>query len=1532
MEQQLSTSKVTVEYFDPHDVYKLLAPGLVPRLPLHNLHWQSHAGPLRSIDTLHVELVQEPATAAALPTLRRSASTADDGFQTQNVGARAPSTDQVDTASLPSRAFGSQRRHQIPGLRRTPYLKVLLVRCDDSESYKSSVRSEIREWIKKNTPPSGSTKKTSKQEKHDAFEYLIVHVVIPNTVAATQPRRSNKSESDASTKATSLFRSGSTPLLEKLRTDFGGTGKSAIDRIAQIRIGINDLPYDLLPRVVPAVPTGYSETENDAENAWQELVAKIKTLILSSFDLRVTQYEEDIKEKDGQRTLPGWNFCTFFILKEGLARGFESVGLVEDALVGYDELSVGLDAVIHEQAAQGSPESHGGAMLSFTDELKKKLEKALAQASGGTAEDEEAVDLQSDGAAKDHFEEIPINATKKAYRDMILANNVSVFDFRCYIFARQITLLLRLGNALSNREELVAKLKEQQDSVLHGVAPLAPPPKHAEEAENLAMLAEICRRTLQFIPSVSQVMRHDILAAMTQEKPDGEEDTTEIYPHLTEVVDNIVATFAFSVAQQILAQTSSKGLPIPPSTLAPADNNEQKASIPEPKTMMHPARTSSLGTPTARSSGLTVQTGPHPSQPPLSPGVFPGPGMPPIEDNGQTAQFLKAGLEDLAARRAELHMLSRSILDGLGKKRGWSDGWREAPVMGESEAADFEDVSLDDNSASADKPSTSEDVSPLLAGIESQLLETALDNSDNFYRLYEILTDKALRHYTVANHEHAVKANMADLAVLKFYLKEYGAAAHYFYQATPFFGASGWSSLELSMLVMYLHCLRELKSKDDYVRVALKLLTKSCAAEKERLELKSKSVSKISTPEILDQSSMKGIVGNLFDLASSLPSQVKVHLSNFFTNIELAGAPEYHDGEDSCSLTISLRSLLPDEIKLDGVSLRVSATENGPIKELRFGKREDIVLNPGQNSIKVDCTTLVPGKYRIDHLGLSSSNLFLHFERDINHPPPQDADIFKHPDVALYQHVNALDVRLAATKHTALDKTNTLDLTLSPGWNTLKYCEIRVKPATGGLRLLTIDAKVVDSSVEFAKHPEAGGVFYFNEVASNTATTIRFPYSVEQDIGDVSAKVEVSYTTELGDKFYFAKSMAIPISLALGVNVQDVFKHKALFSRFNVSTSSSSPLWLYKSELLHSDIFESEFGIPPSNTVIVFPKQPATLLYRVTRKPGVKITTRSSKTMYLKLHYSVLQTEIEELVVASILETLKETSLKQYARYISAAVIKEVKSGLQVQDLERSALLGAVTTVFLADVAWERYFTGLGQVPGSQDVAATAITTLLKEWQKSNPRVTIPTSQPADPCTILIPVEIPSLSILHTADIRLQQPLSTLVEQKPGATPTVCINQMLPATLQLKWTQIWDTVTQHKRDQEFSYEVTAPVDTWLVGGRRKGHFVIPGSSIEPLSSQPETEAEIPLVLIPLREGWLPYPSVDIREVKDAASVASANESPQLSEVDVRNLGETVRVVGERKWVTVSLDASGPGGGPLVLESEGLEREKGRVVA
>lgn len=946
MDQQHSTSKVTVEYFDPHNVYRLITPGLARRLPLRNLHWQSHAGPLRSIGSLHVELVDGAADGTAPSVAARGSegsTSRDDDFQTQPVtGQQQPQQPAAATTSdfppltsttTASTAAGSQRRHQIPGLRRTPYLKVLLVRCDDNDSYKNVVRAEVRDWLKAHTPPSSaSSKKTSKQEQHDAFEWLVLHVVLPNTAAATQPRSTGAKADAAADK--SRWRSGSTPLMEKFRSDFNSSAKGSPDRVAQIRIGINDVPYDHLPRVIPAVPSGYSETEQDAEAAWQDLVTKFKGLILSSFDQRVTQYEEDIREKDAQRSLAGWNFCTFFILKEGLARGFESVGLVEDALVGYDELSVGLDAVLREQAATGSPESHGSAMLSYTQELKTAATAATAAAAKADHDgDVETENLQGPDMASGQAGDIAISSTKKTYRDMILANKVSIFDFRCYIFARQVSLLLRLANAWVSRDQLMAKLKDQQESVLQGVVAPENPAGHGQDAENLSMLAEICRRTLEFIPSISQLMRLDMSSALAEDETEHKTGPSAVNSATLGILDNLVASFAFSVTQQILAQTSTKALPIPPTTLAVGDGPGRKGSIPEPKTTMHPARRSSLQAQTAR--------------PLPSPGGRAG-----VSDAEN--KLLKTGLEELAARRADLYVLSRSMLVGVGKKRGWSDGWDTAPAV---DMGDMEDVDLDEEGA----PTTA--VASLaacdaVAGVEGRVLRTAVDNTADFYRLYEILTDKALRHYAVANHGHAVHACMADLAVLKVHLREYEAAASWFVKTEPFFGEGGWSSLELSMLVMYCRCLGELDSKDDYVTVALKLLSKACAAERERLRQRRSLLRATTTARAAaaaDPSPIQGVLGKLFEHARTLRSEVRVPLANFFADVRLSGAPEYLDGRDSFFLTVLLYSLLPERLTVDTARVKVTCLDGGPCRELVLENKEGLVLSPGRNGVTVGC-------------------------------------------------------------------------------------------------------------------------------------------------------------------------------------------------------------------------------------------------------------------------------------------------------------------------------------------------------------------------------------------------------------------------------------------------------------------------------------------------------------------------------------------------------------------------------------------------
>lgn len=73
---------------------------------------------------------------------------------------------------------------------------------------------------------------------------------------------------------------------------------------------------------------------------------KMKECILSSFDMQVLQIQEDTRRLDMQRHMPGWNYCTFFILKEGLAQAFEIMTLYEDALIQYDELEASFFQVL----------------------------------------------------------------------------------------------------------------------------------------------------------------------------------------------------------------------------------------------------------------------------------------------------------------------------------------------------------------------------------------------------------------------------------------------------------------------------------------------------------------------------------------------------------------------------------------------------------------------------------------------------------------------------------------------------------------------------------------------------------------------------------------------------------------------------------------------------------------------------------------------------------------------------------------------------------------------------------------------------------------------------------------------------------------------------------------------------------------------------------------------------------------------------------------------------------------------------------
>jgi hypothetical protein len=99
---------------------------------------------------------------------------------------------------------------------------------------------------------------------------------------------------------------------------------------------------------------------------------------------------------------------------------------------------------------------------------------------------------------------------------------------------------------------------------------------------------------------------------------------------------------------------------------------------------------------------------------------------------------------------------------------------------------------------------------------------------------------------------------------------------------------------------------------------------------------------------------------------------------------------------------------------------------------------------------------------------------------------------------------------------------------------------------------------------------------------------------------------------------------------------------------------------------------------------------------------------------------------------------------------------------------------------------------------------------------------------------IIIPVEVPQVQVVHTADLRVLGPDGSDSPEIGMAT----IGQLLVAELHIKHTRIWDagkvnTLLQNSAEPrlsganaplEFIYEIQANPDQWLIGGRRRVQF------------------------------------------------------------------------------------------------------------
>lgn len=279
-----------------------------------------------------------------------------------------------------------------------------------------------------------------------------------------------------------------------------------------------------------------------------------------------------------------------------------------------------------------------------------------------------------------------------------------------------------------------------------------------------------------------------------------------------------------------------------------------------------------------------------------------------------------------------------------------------------------------------------------------------------------------------------------------------------------------------------------------------------------------------------------------------------------------------------------------------------------------------------------------------------------------------------------YSRASALEAKLSLSKLIYLEQSRSVEIAMCSGWNNVIEGELRIRAASAGLRLRIAETMPVDDRVVVHENSQTGCI-EFHDLPPRTSATLRIPYTSEGDLNELSLKIEISYKTEKGH-FFYASNPFVSIALPLGVNVQDNFKEHMLISKFIVSTVTAIPLRMMGSKLGGSLIFDTE---PASSLVSGFDilrRQPASLLYKITRKGNSDANPNGGKkaqtSLSLSIDYACVDEEIVLSVEARFLEAIRESPLEHLSSLLLPVLLRSVRSKLTVTELERATLVQEV--------------------------------------------------------------------------------------------------------------------------------------------------------------------------------------------------------------------------------------------------------------
>lgn len=358
------------------------------------------------------------------------------------------------------------------------------------------------------------------------------------------------------------------------------------------------------------------------------------------------------------------------------------------------------------------------------------------------------------------------------------------------------------------------------------------------------------------------------------------------------------------------------------------------------------------------------------------------------------------------------------------------------------------------------------------------------------------------------------------------------------------------------------------------------------------------------------------------------------------------------------------------------------------------------------------------GRYHVDRIEMRSSNVA--FVMNVGSEPTHDLGVgdmvnsSEEGDIRSNIHCFAapdgLQAKVVPSHLISLGDMRTLEVELDSGRNEIEKGTIRVRPATAGLRIRVADAQIVQGEIKINNDNDAAGNIEFSGLPSKSFVRFRIPYTIEENHSILSAKLEIFYQTDRG-LFSYSSVSRVNSALPISVNVQDIFKDDALFSRFTVGPAMMTPLRILACDIPSSDAYEVQSSVSDSGVMDVFPKQPASLLYKVTQRADGALHAADKSSLRLTVEFTCVDDESLDAIERAFRRDIEASKWRQYATLLVSHLVGSIRARLSASEMEVVGLIREVEVPSFQTLQWEGL---LGALNSSKD----DVRNWLVEWHR----------------------------------------------------------------------------------------------------------------------------------------------------------------------------------------------------------------------